>query len=212
ALAYAPFWDGWRTLRNFGDRGTLFTSSWLAVLQAPFSLPAVKAALPARSLLALIFPDDLSQKIAVGVGLGLLALGVLWATWRAWHAPERVAAHALGLLLWFLFLCTPWFQPWYLLWALALLAIQPWRLATARVVVVFCCTAMLSYLAGVFLLPLVGWSGEGAEWNALASALIYAPPLLTLLWGRRRARPALRRRAPRPALREEGGVSPIERV
>ena len=84
-----------------------------------------------------------------------------------------------------MFLCNPWFQPWYLLWAVALLAIQPWRFGAARVVGVFCCTAMLSYLGGVFLLPLLGWDGDGAEWNALTSAVIYLPPFMTLLWGRR---------------------------
>ena len=201
--AYAPFWVGWGTLRNFSDRGTLFTSSWLAVLQAPLGLSS-----GAPNLLALLVPNELVQPLTVGLGLGLLVAGVLWATWRAWRLPGELARHALWLLLWFLFLCNTWFQPWYLLWALALLAIQPWRSAAVRVVVVFCATAMLSYLAGVFLLPLLGWSPDSAEWNALASALIYLPPLLTLLWGRRvslarrvgqlRAT-ALRWRAPAPA-------------
>ncbi len=184
-LSYTPFWVGWETLRNFGDRGTLFTNSWLAVLQAHFTVPEIKQLVPASTLLALIVPAEESQALAVGIGLGLLALGVVWATWRAWRAPEAIAPHALWLLLWFLFLCNLWFQPWYLLWALALLAIQPWRFGAGRVVVVFCGTAMLSYLAGAFLLPVLGWDVDGAEWNALTSALIYIPPLLTLLWGRR---------------------------
>jgi hypothetical protein len=188
-LAYAPFWVGWDTLRNFGDRGTLFTSSWLAVLQAPISLSAVQAVIPTRDVLAWLAPGDhseaASQGVAVSIGLGLLVLGVLWASWRAWRAPELVAAHVLWLLLWFLFLCNPWFQPWYLLWALALLALQPWRARLAWALGLFCCTAMLSYLAGVFLLPLLGWNGDGAEWNALTAALIYGPPLLALLWDRR---------------------------
>jgi hypothetical protein len=187
-LAYAPFWAGWGTLRNFSDRGTLFTSSWLAVIQAPISLNPVKALIPARDLLALLTwgppSEAISQASAVSIGLGLLLWGVLWASWRAGGAPEDIAAHVLWLLLWFLFLCNPWFQPWYLLWALALLAIQPWRGRLAWAIGVFCCTAMLSYLAGVFLLPLLGWNGDGAEWNVLTSALIYGPPLLALSWGR----------------------------
>lgn len=185
AVSYSFFWVGPATLRNFSDRGTLFTSSWLAVLQAPLKLPGMPAALGAPNLLALIVPQDVVQPLTVGLGLGLLVAGVLWATWRAWEAPGELARHALWLLLWFLFLCNTWFQPWYILWALALLAIQPWRFAAARVVAVFCATSMLSYLAGVFLLPVLGWPGDSAEWNALASLLIYGPPLLTLLWGRR---------------------------
>jgi len=188
-LAYAPFWVGWSTLRNFGDRGALFTSSWLAALQAPIASDAVHALLPARDLLALVSigqpSEAISQAIAVSIGLGLLAFGVLWASWRAWRAPEDVAAHALWLLLWFLFLCNPWFQPWYLLWALALVAIQPWRVRHALAVGLFCATAMLSYLSGGFLLPLLGWKDTSAEWNVLTSVLIYGLPLLALLPGER---------------------------
>jgi hypothetical protein len=185
ALAYAPFWVGWATLRNFSDRGALFTNSWLAVLQAPITLGGLRHLVPTKSLLALIVAEEDVRPLAVSMGLGLLFLGVLWATWRAWRAPVELARHVLWLLLWFLFLCNPWFQPWYLLWALALLAIQPRRSGAARVVGLFCCTAMLSYLGGVFLLPILGWDVDGVEWNALTSALIYLPPLLTLLWGRR---------------------------
>jgi hypothetical protein len=212
ALAYAPFWVGWGTLRNFSDRGTLFTSSWLAAIQAPISLSAVKALIPARDLLALVTwgppSEAISQAAAVSIGLGLLVCGVLWASWQAWRAPDDLAAHVLWLLLWFLFLCNPWFQPWYLLWALALLAIQPWRGRLAWAVGVFCCTAMLSYLAGVFLLPVLGWNGDGAEWNALTSALIYGPPLVALLWGRRPGLAWPRGRLPRSiAVPEEEAIS-----
>ncbi len=210
-LAYAPFWVGWGTLRNFRDRGALFTSSWLAALQAPISSDAY-ALLPVRDLLALISfgqpSKAISQAIAVSIGMGLLVFGVLWASWRAWRAPKDVAAHALWLLLWFLFLCNPWFQPWHLLWALALLAIQPWRSRHMWAVGLFCATAMLSYLSSRFLLPLLGWKGNGAEWNALTSALIYGPPLLVLLPGRR---PGLTRRRGwllrGAAVREEKAIS-----
>jgi hypothetical protein len=184
-LAYTPFWVGWTTLRNFSDRGTLFTNSWLAVLQAPLTLATTKALIPAPRLLALLVPAEQAQQLAVAIGLGLLALGVLWAVWRAWQAPERVAEHTLWLLLWFLFLCNPWFQPWYLLWALALLALQPWRSSAARIVGVFCCTALLTYVESVYVLPLLGWHVDSAEWNALASAMLYGPPFLALLWHRR---------------------------
>jgi hypothetical protein len=210
-LAYAPFWVGWGTLRNFGDRGALFTNSWLAALQAPITLDAVRALLPGRDLLALVsigpHSEAMSQAIAVSIGLGLLAFGVLWASWRAWSTPENVAAHALWLLLWFLFLCNPWFQPWYLLWALALLAIQPWRGRHAWAIGLFCATAMLSYLSGGFLLPLLGWTDSSAEWTFLTSILIYGPPLLVLLprkqFGLARPRQAVPRGV---AVREEGEV------
>jgi hypothetical protein len=196
-LAYAPFWAGWGTLRNFSDRGALFTSSWLAALQAPISSPALHALIPARDLLALVTfgkpSEAVSQAIAVSIGLGLLVFGVLWASWNAWSMPDDVAAHALWLLLWFLFMCNPWFQPWYLLWALALMAIQPWRGRHVLAVGLFCATAMLSYLSGEFLLPILGWKDTSAEWNILTSVLIYGPPLLVLLPGWRFSLARLRR-------------------
>lgn len=180
ALAYAPFWVGPDTLRNFGDRGTLFYASWLATLQS--------------TLAEFGMAKEIAQRVGASLGIGLLAAGVLWSAWRGWVAPERVAEHALWLLLWFLFVCNTWFQPWYLLWAVALAALQPARARMLQGIVVFCCTAMLSYVAGSFLLPALGWSGESAAWNGLLSAMIYGPPLLAMGWsGRARLRRAAQR-------------------
>jgi hypothetical protein len=166
-LAYAPFWAGWATFRNFGDRATLFTATWPAVLQA--------------ELIARGTDKLLAQRSASLIGLCLLLGGTAWSAWRAWRAPERVAAHTLWLLLWFLFVCNPWFQPWYMIWPLALVALQPWRERMLLVVGMLCCTAMLGcYTAWTFLRPQLGWGVDSAAWNALLCLLIYGPPLLTL--------------------------------
>ena len=171
AFAYAPFWVGAGTLRNFSDRGTLFYASWLAALQA---------GLHESGWLA----KDVAQRAVASLATTLLGLGVAWSAWRGWREPERVVAHATWLLLWFLLVANPWFQPWYLLWALALAALQPDRPQLIAAVIVFCATAMLSYIAGSFLLPALTWSGEGVAWNLLLSVLIYAPPLLVLVVAR----------------------------
>ncbi|HET9223446.1 MAG TPA: hypothetical protein VFO07_13125, partial [Roseiflexaceae bacterium] len=71
ALAYAPFWAGWATFRNFGDRVALFTATWLATL---------KAGLVARGV-----GQGLAQQIATTIGLWLLLGGTGWAAWRAWR-------------------------------------------------------------------------------------------------------------------------------
>lgn len=168
AWFYAPFWAGWGTLRQFTDRGSLFTATWLAVLEA---------------LLAQTMEQQSAQSAAAALGLGLLVAGVFWFSARAWRRPAAVAAHVLALLLWFLFVCSPWFQPWYLLWALAVVALQPEHTRAVWVVNVFCGTALLSYLGGSFLLPALGWEPKGAAWNALISVLIYLPPLLVAIWG-----------------------------
>ena len=165
-LAYAPFWQGMATLRNFGDRGTLFYATWMAAAQAGAQELGVT--------------KELAQRAMSALATALLAGGVMFSAWRAWQEPDDVAAHALGLLLWFLLVANPWFQPWYLLWPLALVAIQPGRRPVVGAVMLFSLTAMLSYLAGSFLLPLLGWKGDSAVWNALLSVFIYGPPLLVL--------------------------------
>ena len=165
-LAYLPFWAGVPTFNNILARKDLYTSSWIAVL---------------RVFLMRQMSVEQAKSIASGVGLALLALGVLWATWRSWRAPERVAWHMLCLLLWFLFACNPWFQPWYVLWVLALVALQPERRMLTWAIIVFCCTSMLAYLPPAFVFQHLGWKDPSVEWHATLSALIYGPPLLIML-------------------------------
>lgn len=152
-----------------------------------------------QSLLATFLGERTAEALAAGVGVWLLAGGVAWSALRAWRAPHDVAEHALWLVLWFLFFCNPWFQPWYLLWVLSLIALQPWRTRAAWSIGLFCCTAMLSYTANVFLLTRLGWDIDNpalsAIWNTILSVLIYGPPLLALGWGRKLDVPELWRRA-----------------
>jgi len=182
--AYLPFWQGMETLRNFSDRGSLFNSSWLTAL--------------ALLLTRLGVPDGIAQQLASALGMGLLAEGVAWAAWRAWRQPAQMAAHFLWLTIWFLCVASAWFQPWYLVWAMALVAIQPQRRRALGAVVLFCLTAMQSYVAVSFLLPALGWRADSLAWNLLLPTLVFAPPLLVL--GLRRATPAGSRPArPGPA-------------
>ncbi|NOK59222.1 MAG: hypothetical protein GFH27_549283n317 [Chloroflexi bacterium AL-W] len=167
-VAYAQFWSGWDTFRNIGARGNLFTASWLASFQ---------------TYLETRIDEDYSKQLASLIGAALLALGMLWATWRSWQAPMKIAEHMLWLLLWFLFVCNPWFQPWYLIWLVALVALQPWRTQMLWGVGTFCLTAMLSYSAVAFLLPILDWERSGWVWNGLISLIIYLPPLFVLSWG-----------------------------
>ena len=51
----------------------------------PLVLLSTDDGVTAPNLLALIVPQDVVQPLTVGLGLGLLVAGVLWATWRAWR-------------------------------------------------------------------------------------------------------------------------------
>jgi hypothetical protein len=141
-LAYAPFWEGIGTFHNVSDRREVFSVSWLNGLR--LLLVAVGAG------------DEQARTAAVLMGLLLLLAGTAWATWQSWSHPRRVISHVFWLLLWMIFVCNPTTQGWYLLWPLAIAALQPWR---ARLIGAFnlcACAALLAYVVSSFVVPLVG--------------------------------------------------------
>jgi len=170
-VAYAPFWGGGAALQNIGNRRTMFTGSWIAAL---------------RPLLAHLVPPESAQTIASGGGMLLLLLGTGWASWRAWRAPAAVTRHILWLAMWFLFVCNPWFQPWYAIWLVGLAALMPWRSRAVLSVGMFCCTALMSYVVDGLILPALGLADASFGRESLLSAFIYLPALLVLIWGERR--------------------------
>ena len=184
-LAYAPFWAGWSTLENVRDRRDLYTASWLGVL---------------RVVLKRSMPEDRAATIVAAAGLALLFAGVLWACWRAWRDPARLAEIMLWLALWFLLLCNPWFQPWYVVWPLALVVVQPWRARAVVAVAVLCVAALVGYVVGGLALPALGMADKSLGREAWMAALVTVPPLLVLGWPHVTAGwRALRRTSPRRA-------------
>jgi hypothetical protein len=167
-LAYAPFWSGGAALQNIGSRRTMFSGSWIAAV---------------RPLLTRLVPPEWALTIASGGGMVLLVPGVVWASWRAWRAPEAVARHMLWLAMWFLFICNTWFQPWYAIWLVALAALMPWRGRAVLSVGMFCCTALMSYVVDGLILPALGLADASFGRESLLSAFIYLPALLVLIWG-----------------------------
>jgi hypothetical protein len=131
-----------------------------------------------------MMPEDRAATIVAAASIALLFAGILWATWRAWRAPEGVPGHMLWLSLWFLFVCNPWFQPWYAVWPLALVATQPWRGRAVAGVLVLCFTALASYVIGGLVLPLLGLPDKSLGREATMAAFITIPPLLVLGGGR----------------------------
>jgi alpha-1,6-mannosyltransferase len=169
ALAYAPFWAGVATLQNIGDRRDLYTASWLGVL---------------RVVLKQAMPEERAATVVAAASLALLFAGVVWATWRAWREPENVAGHMLWLALWLLFVCNPWFQPWYAIWPLALAAAQPWKQRAVAGVALLCAVSLVSYVVGGLVLPALGLPDKSVGREAAMAALITIPPLLVLGWDR----------------------------
>jgi alpha-1,6-mannosyltransferase len=110
-MAYASFWRGGDPL-SIKRRSKLFTTSLPALVQVQLAETVGNAE---------------SQSLVSRGALVLTGLVVFAATWRTWSekdwlSPVR-AAHFV-LLFYLLFTCL-WFQPWYVLWLLALAAILP---------------------------------------------------------------------------------------
>ena len=118
---------------------------------------------PWQTLYSYAYPQFLSRLLLLAAGL------IAWLRlWRARPGPVGAAFVAFGIL----FLASPTFYPWYLIWIL------PWAaLLGVRSVLALSATLPLAYLpalAGVDYFPWV----YGAVW---------LPPLLVFVAGRRRA-------------------------
>jgi alpha-1,6-mannosyltransferase len=167
AIAYAPFWEGLATLQNVRDRRSLYTSSWLGT---------------ARVVLKGAMPEPRAEAIVAAASLALLLAGVIWATYSAWSEPDDTGRHMLWLSLWFVFVCNPWFQPWYAIWPLALAAAQPWRVRAVIGTAVLCATALASYVVGGLVLPALGMPDKSLGREFWMAAFITLPPLLVVGW------------------------------
>jgi hypothetical protein len=111
AVAYTPFWYGWRTF-TVERRMQLFTTS-----------------LPATVNAALTLADDrwdYGPPVAQVAALAT-ALFALWQGLHAWQDRSWLSfPFAACNILFFYLLCTClWFQPWYAVWPLGLAAILP---------------------------------------------------------------------------------------
>ncbi|MGE3908478.1 MAG: hypothetical protein AB7K36_03950 [Chloroflexota bacterium] len=142
---YAPFWRGLDTL-YFLSRGNWFTASLPTML---------------REFLRGYMPfEEAGRLSATLVGLGFLVyvvvrLALLWrADARAGNLPASgtasdlwlpwlTAAHDLTFV--YLVFATLWWQPWYLVWLVALAALLPDRVAQERMLL-FCFCATLNYV------------------------------------------------------------------
>lgn len=166
-VAYWPLWAGLATLQSISDRRDLYTSSWLAALH-----PVLAEKLGWSS----------ASSITSLIGLGLLVVGMFVCTWRVWQRPRRLEHEMLRLVLWFLLVCNPWFQPWYLIWLVALVAVLPWWRRMLWVVGTFCATAGLSYLVTSLVFPAWGLNQSAFVRELLTALFLYLPPIAVLFW------------------------------
>lgn len=158
---YLPWWAGPAMLAQITDRAELFTNSPLAVLRALWLPHGAKG---------------LIEWQLAWLGLGLLGGGVAIASVWAARRPQHERAIGAGLLIWSIAACSPWAQPWYLVWPIGLLALQPRQVRPRVSLALVAFSGLLVYPAYSALRPLLGWPGDGAAWQILIVALLYLPP------------------------------------
>jgi hypothetical protein len=109
-VAYLTFPQSLASALNLRGRAELFTNS----------LPAV-----AMRSLQLAMPQAAAESLARTGALLAFALFGTWKAWQTWKEPARLLRSSFETIAFLLLLATPWFQPWYALWLVALAAIYP---------------------------------------------------------------------------------------
>ncbi|MBI5301045.1 MAG: DUF2029 domain-containing protein [Chloroflexi bacterium] len=159
AIAYAPFWRGGDVL-GIARRSDLFTTSLPALIQVSLE-PSVG--------------ESFSARLAIGVALVLLGAWIvrqMRVLWRRKDVPWNVTARAgASILLFYLLVSCLWFQPWYTIWSLALIALLPEQTLTRGALV-------LSFVA-TWKMPLFEF------------LLVPAPPLPPRAWREWRITPGV---------------------
>ncbi|MCC6175386.1 MAG: DUF2029 domain-containing protein [Chloroflexi bacterium] len=185
---YAPFWGGWDTF-YFLSRGNWFTASIPTML---------------RELLRDWYPFEQAGWLAAAIAaLGLVGyIAVRLGMW--WHAERRGAnsssrweplLHAAHDITFFdLAFATLWWQPWYLVWLVALTALLRRRQLHERALL-FCYGGTLNYVVFKYIWP-VFQPMTYTTIMGISVVLIFGLPLLHLACSagipRLRARPAER--------------------
>jgi hypothetical protein len=175
-LAYLPYWQGWNTLSNITVREKFLNAAPLAIL---------------THTLSQWWSIDMVRPKVASAGSALLAVGLLWQMWHIWRYGRDLRTAFFGVLAWYLIVASQWFQPWYVLWLLALVAVRPAR-DTFGWVEAWALSAQSSYLLQFFFLRWLKWPGNQLPAQRLYLLMIFGPPLV--VWGiqrwRRPSRPA----------------------
>ncbi|MBA3944721.1 MAG: polyprenol phosphomannose-dependent alpha 1,6 mannosyltransferase MptB [Herpetosiphonaceae bacterium] len=195
-VAYQPYWAGMRTFQNITVRENFVTTAPLAVasywLRQAAPLKWINDLLVTLHLPHPAEVNDVVKSVS-RTGSGLLGLGLLWQLWQIWRHGRGIWRASFGLLLWYLTFGSQWFEPWYVLWLIGLLALRPdrrtWSWLTA-----WSLGGQSSYLLQYFIQPQLSkqfganWGAQSVKAQALFCLIIFVPPLVVWtagwLWGR----------------------------
>jgi hypothetical protein len=177
-LLHAPLWEGWDSL-GWLSRESLFTSSF--------------ATLVVLILRHWVEDAELARTVVRSMALGLFCLFYAWQLLRLRGETRQF----LEGLFWtvFVFLCVAvlWFQPWYVVWIVALGAVVP-SVGIARLATLFSYSATWNYMVYIFF---VMWffpymiAGNSMGMNLTSVLLVFGPPLAYAAWQARSCRRSL---------------------
>ncbi|MGB9300016.1 MAG: hypothetical protein WCD51_05435, partial [Anaerolineae bacterium] len=174
-LLHAPLWEGLDSL-GWLAREDLFTSSFAAV--AVLALRQfVKDAELVRGLV----------RYAVFVIFGLF---YFWQLVRVRGDTRHFVEGLYWTVFALLVIAVLWFQPWYVVWLVALGALVP-SLAIGRLTTLFSYSATWNYLVFTFLLAWYYPQMTTGKWlmaNLVSVLLVFGPPLAYAAWKARSCR------------------------
>ncbi len=176
-LLHAPLWEG-RASLGWLERQNMFTSSF-----ATLAMLAVRRWVEGAELV---------QSSVRYAALGLFGLFYVWQIVRLKRGMHSLLMSLYWTVFVFLSFAVLWWQPWYVVWLVALGAVIP-SVGIARLTMLFSYTATWNYVVYIFLLmwffPLMMW-GNSMGVTLVAVSLIFGAPLAYagyLIWRGRSA-------------------------
>ena len=178
ALTAAPFWAGPATL------GALLLSP---PAQQLGNSPAEAISWPLRSLAQAVGLSPDAARNVVDTGLKTLGLVVFAALWLWEFRRARSLEGMLNAwgwtLLWYVLVASGWFWPWYVTWAVAIVALTPWRLLAQVTVLLSAGVLTLYTFQSLYALGIYGYRSLVAFGPALiVLAVVAARRLRRLGW------------------------------
>ena len=162
-LFYLPFWEGSRIL-TVGRRFGMFTSSFPTLLML---------------LLSFRLPQGLAQQIASSLASAVFAMFYVWQLPKLRGNVESLIHTSYTLTLFFLLFICLWFQPWYIIWVIALAALLS-QTDAVRQSVLFTYGGPWAYVVYHFVwfwyVPIMNW-GNTLGVHATAVVAIFIWPL-----------------------------------
>lgn len=169
AVAYAPYWAGFRTFEGMLALTRLTNRSLAGTVQ--------RLLIPVLEWMGFDAAQDLAGALVRWVGTAILLAAVWTAIRRVWRGGDIWEPTAVVLAVYLL--VTPWFVYWYVVSPLVLLAVLPVNRLTLAILTLTATGLTTARFAPSFIAQLV------------EATLKFGPPLLLYRLLRRRTRPPL---------------------